>query len=72
MARLFVRVLVEVVVAISLAGILLAVIMPLLHRYHLAEAGDTAAALVIAGVIVTVTLAVILRPGGALSRRKLP
>jgi len=71
MARLLARVLIEVVVAVSLAGLLLAVIVPLLNRYQLAEAGDTETALVIAGVMVAVTVAVIFRPGGALSRRKL-
>jgi uncharacterized membrane-anchored protein YitT (DUF2179 family) len=71
MARLLVRVLIEVVAAVSLAGLLLAVIVPLLNRYQVAEGGDTVTALVIAGVIVAVTLAVIFRPGGAFSRRKL-
>jgi predicted permease len=71
MAKLFISLICEIIVAISLAGFLLAIIVPLLNRYRQTEAGDIVHALVIGGVIVSVAAVVMFRPGGAINRRKL-
>ena len=68
MLRLFISVLVEAIVGISLAGLALAVIVPVLNRYRPASAEGTTATIVVF-VIVLVTAAVLFRPGSAINRR---
>jgi hypothetical protein len=68
MVKLLLSVFVEAIVGVSLAGLLLAVIVPALNHYRPTGAEDTTAAIVIVAVIVVVTAGVLLRPGSAINR----
>jgi membrane associated rhomboid family serine protease len=67
MGKLLRSVIVEAIVGISLAGLVLAIVIPALNRYR-PDAGDFTATAVIVGVLVGVLAAVLLRPNSAISR----
>ncbi len=65
--KLLLSVFIEAIAGISLAGFLLAIIVPALNRYR-PIAGKNTTALVIVAVIVLVTAGVLFRPGSAINR----
>ncbi len=67
MNKLLFSVIVEAIVGISLAGLVLAIVVPALSRYR-PDAGDSTAAIVIVAVLVGVVAAVLLRPNSAIKR----
>ena len=70
MVKLLFSVILEAIVGMSLSGLILAVVVPLLHRYRPSEAGsgDMVVTGVIVAVIFCVTAAIVFRPGGAINR----
>ena len=66
--KLLVGILIEAVVGISLAGLLLAIIVPAVNYYRPAGPEDLTIAVVIVAVIVLVTAGVLFRPGGTIHR----
>lgn len=68
MLKLAVLVLVEVMLAITVAGVVLAILVPLMIRYELIAVGDLAGSIVIAGIILAAIGAMVFRPGSALNR----
>ena len=71
MAKLLFSVILEAIVGISLSGLILAVVVPLVHRYRPTQSGNGDIVLtgVIVAVILCVTGAVVFRPGSAINRR---
>ena len=72
MRKLLLGVLIEVFVAVSLAGIVLALVIPVLNRSGSAGARDPTTAVVIVGVLVAAVALAVLRPGSALRRHVKP
>ena len=75
MLRLALVVAVEIVVGLALAGIALAVAVPVMVRRNLMAPGDLTGMLVVAVVFLAASGAMLFRPGGAInrySRRFLP
>jgi len=68
MLRLALVVAVEIVVGLALAGIVLAVAVPVMVRRDLMAPGDLAGMLVIAVVFVAAIGAMLFRPGSAIDR----
>jgi hypothetical protein len=68
MLKLVLGVVVETIVGVSLAGLSLAIVVPVLNHYRSVRAGDVMSMGVIAGVIVCVTALVLVRPGSAINR----
>jgi hypothetical protein len=68
MIRLLVGVLVEAVVGFSLAGLILAVVVPVLNHVRATRNGDLMPAGIVAGVVVCVVVIVLARPGSAINR----
>lgn len=70
MVKLLFSVILEAIVGISLSGLILAVVVPLVHRYRPGQAGggDIVLTGVIVAVILCVTAAVVCRPGSAINR----
>jgi hypothetical protein len=70
MVKLLFSVILEAIVGISLSGLILAVVVPLVHRYRPLQAadGDIVPTAVIVAVILCVTAAVLFRPGSAINR----
>ena len=68
MLKLLLGVLIEVFVAVSLAGLLLALAIPLLNRHDLTGAGDVMTGTVIVGVIAGAVAIALFRPGSAIRR----
>ena len=69
MRNVVLSVFVEVLVAVATAGLLLAVLMPVLTRTDLVGANDLAARAVITAVLVVAVALAIFRPGGAIRQR---
>lgn len=69
MSKLLLRVALEVIVAVSLAGVASALLVPLLIRNGVFLPGDRTGAIAIGGFIAAVVVAVVLRPGSAINRR---
>ena len=69
MRNLVLSVVVEIVLAAATAGLLLAVLMPLLTRTELVGANDIAARAVITTVLVGAVALAIFRPGSAIRKR---
>lgn len=67
MGKLLRGIIVEAIVGISLAGLVLAIVVPAFKRYQ-PDAGDFTATAVIVGVLVGVLALVLLRPSSAISR----
>lgn len=68
MLKLLFSVILEAIVGISLAGFLLAVIVPVLNYDRPTDAGSALPAIVIVAVIVLVTTCVLFRPNSAINR----
>jgi len=70
MVKLLFGVILEAIAGISLSGLILAVAVPLVHRYRPLQAGDgdIVPMAVIGAVILCVTAAVLFRPGSAINR----
>lgn len=68
MLRLLLGVVVEVLVAVALAGVILALAIPLMNRYDLANGNDLASRVVITGVLAGVIAVALFRPGSAIHR----
>ena len=70
MVKLLFSVILEAIIGIALSGLILAAIVPLVHRYRpsLAGSGDTVLAGIVGAVILCVTAAVVFRPGSAINR----
>lgn len=60
---------VEILVAVATAGLLLAVVVPLLTRRDVVGANDIWAQVVITGVLVGAVALALFRPGSAIHRR---
>ena len=68
MLKLMLRVLVEILIGVSLAGVVLAASVPVLIRYELVTPGDLAGTFVIAGALVIAVGGMLFRRGSALNR----
>ena len=68
MLKLLLGIAVEVAVAICIAGLLLALAVPLLNRGDLATVGDTTSTIVITGVMIAALAIALFRRGSALRR----
>ena len=68
MLQLIVRVLIEAVIGLSLAGLILGLSLPLMIRYRLIVPGDVAGSVIIFAVLVSATGGMLFRPGSALNR----
>jgi len=68
MIGLALLVLLETVIGVALAGIALAIVVPLLLRFGWIAAGGAAGTFVVVAVLVMAVAVVVLRPGSAMSR----
>jgi hypothetical protein len=68
MLKLLLGVVVEVFVGVSLAGLILALAIPLLNRNDLQGANDSTTTTIIIGVLVGAIAVAVLRPGSAIHR----
>ena len=68
MTKLLLGMLIEAFIAISLAGVILALVVPALSLYDSASQPDLAATIVIVGVLVAAVAAALFRPGSAIRR----
>ena len=68
MLKLLLGVVVEVATAMFIAGLVLAIVIPLLNGTVLATIGDTTSSSVIIGVLVAALAIALLRPGSAMRR----
>jgi hypothetical protein len=62
----------ELVVGVALGAVLLAGTLPAIVRAGWIRVGDTAGSVLIVGVLLATTAAVVFRRGGAIRRRKRP
>jgi hypothetical protein len=69
MTKLILRVIGEILFGFFLAGIVLAVSVPMLMRSGMIVPGDIASVCIIAGTLALVVGAMLFRPGSALHRR---
>lgn len=70
MLRFVAIVIVEAFVGMGAAGVLLAVMVPLLIEHHIIEPGDMVGAVLIASVVILAICGALFRPGSALRRSK--
>lgn len=68
MLRLLIGVVIEVAVALLIAGLLLAIAIPLLNRSDVVTVGDSASARVIIGVMIVALAIALFRPDSAIRR----
>ncbi len=68
MLKLLLGVVVEVLIAIALAGVILALAIPLMNRYELANGNDRTSRVVITAVLVGAIAVALCRPGSATHR----
>ena len=68
MLKLLLGVVIEVFVGVSLAGLILALVIPLLNRNNLLGASDITARTIIVGVLVGVVAVALFRPDSAIHR----
>lgn len=68
MLKLLLGVVVEVLVAVALAGLILALAIPLMNRNNLVEANDLASRIVITSVLAVAVAVALFRPGSAIHR----
>lgn len=68
MVKLLLGVVVEVLVAVALAGLILALAIPLMNRNNLVEANDLASRVVITSVLAVAVAVALFRPGSAIHR----
>ena len=67
--KLLLNVIIEVIIGVSLAGVVLAVAVPMLHSADLLGANDLTPTIVIVGVLVGAVAIALFRPGSAIHRR---
>lgn len=70
MLKLLLTILIEVFIGVSLAGVVLALVMPALNRSGSVGQGDPAATIIVVGVLVAAVAVAFFRPGSALRRYK--
>jgi hypothetical protein len=68
MLRLLLNVIIEVFIAVSLAGVILALVIPALNRSGSAGQRDPATMIIIVGVLVAAVAVALFRPGSAIHR----
>jgi hypothetical protein len=68
MLKLLLGVVVEVLIAVALAGAILALAIPLMNRYALANGNDLTSRVVITAVLVGAVAVALFRPGSAIHR----
>lgn len=68
MLKLLFGIAIELLVAVALAGLILALAIPLLNRNGLAGANDAASRVVIIGVLAGAITVALFRPGSAIHR----
>lgn len=68
MLKLLLGVLIEILVSVTLAGLILAFVVPLLNRSHLPGANGITAAAVIVSVLIAAVAIALFRPGSAIHR----
>jgi hypothetical protein len=68
MLKLLLGVVIEVLVAVALAGLILALAIPLMNRNDLVNGNDLASRVVIIGVLVGALAVALFRPGSAIHR----
>lgn len=68
MLKTMLGVVIEIVVAAATAGLMLALVVPLLTRNHLMGANDVSTRAVITGVLVAAVALALFRPGSAIHR----
>jgi hypothetical protein len=68
MARLLLAVVLEIVAALGVAGVVLAIVIPLLIHTELMSLGDVTGRVVVTGILVVAVAATLLRPGSAIHR----
>ena len=68
MLKLVLGVAFEVAVAMSIAGLLLAVVVPVVNGTHLVTVDDTASTIIVSGVLVAALAIALCRPGSAIRR----
>ncbi|MEO5740120.1 MAG: hypothetical protein ABIS29_05950 [Vicinamibacterales bacterium] len=66
--NLLLGVVVEVLVGVMLAGLILALAIPLMHRNDVVETSDPTSRIVIVSVLVGAVAVALLRPGSAIHR----
>jgi hypothetical protein len=66
--KLLLNVIIEVVIAVSLAGVVLAIAVPALHSADLLGANDLTSMIVVVGVLVVAVAIALFRPGSAVHR----
>jgi hypothetical protein len=69
MVKLFLRMACEILMGFFLAGIMLAISVPILMRAEVIAPGDLASVCIIAGTLALAVGAMLFRPGSALHRR---
>ena len=67
--KLLLSVIIEVIIGVSLAGVVLAIAVPMLHSADLLGANDLTSTIVIVGVLVVAVAIALFRPGSAIHRR---
>jgi len=67
--KLLLNVIIEVVIGVSLAGVILAVAVPMLHSADLLGTNELTSAIVIVGLLVVAVAIALFRPGSAIHRR---
>jgi len=68
MLKTLLGVVLEILVAVAVAGLILALVVPLLHRSNLVGTDDVTARAVIIGVLLVAVAVAIFRPGSATHR----
>jgi hypothetical protein len=66
--KLLLSVIIEVIIGVSLAGVVLAVAVPMLHSANLLGANDLTSTIVIVGVLGVAVAIALFRPGSAIHR----
>jgi hypothetical protein len=61
-------VLLELLVAMALAGLILGIAVPFMNRYEVTKPGDTLSAAIVAAIMLCAFVVVLFRPNGALKR----
>ncbi|MCM3878904.1 MAG: hypothetical protein ND807_02240 [Vicinamibacterales bacterium] len=70
MSKLFLRVLGEMLIAVSLAGLVLGAGLPMLLKAEIVAKGDTASTCIVAATLVIAVAGALFRPGSPLNRRR--
>jgi len=68
MARLILAVALEILVALIVAGVLVAIVIPLMIQTELMHPGDAAGTIVVIGMVLIAVATALLRPGSAIHR----